>query len=233
MAELVLALDLPTPADALRVLDRLAGVTWVKLGSVLFTAAGPRFVDELKRRGHRVFLDLKWHDIPNTVRGSVREARNLGVDMATVHALGGRSMLRAAVEAAGAELAVVGVTVLTSHDGRSFGEAVGRLDPIPDLTREVDRLTALCVEASLAGVVCSPLEAARVAASAPPGFRCVTPGIRTGSDGRVDDQARTATVAAAARAGATHLVVGRPVLEAGDPTEAWRALTDELAGCSV
>ncbi len=130
MAELILALDLPDRSAALRMLDRLPSLRWAKIGSILRTAEGPTLVREISARGVSVFLDLKWHDIPNTVRGAVSVARGLGVRMVTVHLLGGPAMLRAAADAAGDELSVVGVTVLTSHDeseyatrpaGRRFG----------------------------------------------------------------------------------------------------------------
>ena len=228
MAELVLALDLPTADQALTVLKQCRGVVWVKLGSVLFTATGPSLVAELARRGHRVFLDLKWHDIPNTVRGAVSRARSLGVEMVTVHALGGGAMLQAAKEAADHDLAVVAVTVLTSHTSSSFGGVVGRHDP--DLEGEVERLARLAVGAGLDGVVASPLEAARLRSVLGSRALLVTPGIRRTMDA-TGDQARVATVSAAVRAGATHLVVGRPVIEAADPASAWAALAEELAEC--
>ena len=128
MAEVVLALDLPSGQEALRMLERLPVTPWVKLGSILMTREGAPLVRTLITRGHRVFLDLKWHDIPNTVAGAVRAARELGVSMATVHALGGRTMMEAAAEAAGGELELVAVTVLTSHDPASYARALGRDD---------------------------------------------------------------------------------------------------------
>ena len=228
MAELVLALDLPTAKQAMGVLELCPGVVWVKLGSVLFTATGPSLIAELERRGLRVFLDLKWHDIPNTVRGAVGQARSLGVDMVTVHALGGGSMLEAAKEAAGPDLAVVAVTVLTSHTPGSFGEAVGR--DSPDLAAEVERLARAALASGLDGVVASPLEASRLRTALGDKPLLVTPGIRRAED-EAGDQARVATVSGAVRAGATHLVVGRPVVEAPDPGAAWAALAAELAQC--
>src|SRR5688500_6077193 len=124
MAELILALDVPREADALRVLDRLPAVRWVKVGPILMTREGPSFVRTLTSRRLNVFLDLKWHDIPNTVAGAVTAAREIGVAMATVHTLGGRAMLDAATVAAAGELSLVGVTVLTSHDPASYSRAV-------------------------------------------------------------------------------------------------------------
>src|SRR5687768_16638522 len=137
MAELILALDTPRGADALRLLDELPSVAWVKVGPILMTREGPDFVRQLTGRGLKVFLDLKWHDIPNTVAGAVTAAREMGVAMATLHILGGRGMLEAAAVAAGAELALVGVTVLTSHDPAGYARAVGRSEI--DLPHEVER----------------------------------------------------------------------------------------------
>ena len=224
MAEVVLALDLPTAPDALRLLDRLPAVTWVKLGSILMTREGAPLVRALVARGHPVFLDLKWHDIPNTVAGAVRAARELGVSMATVHTLGGRAMMEAATGAAGGELALVGVTVLTSHDEATYSRAVGR-DGIP-LGDEVARLADEAVAAGLDGVVCSPAEIEAVRRVLPEGARVVVPGIRSDSD-PVNDQARVASAGSAAAAGATHLVVGRPILAAADPAAALARLAAE------
>lgn len=225
MAELILALDLDEGAAALALLERLPETAWVKLGSVLFTSEGPTLVRTVKARGHRVFLDLKWHDIPNTVRGAIRQARRLGVDMVTVHTLGGEAMMAAAKEEAGAGLAVVGVTVLTSHDRASFGEVLGRPIVVED---EVARLVTSARRAGVDGVVSSPAEVTRAAGILGAGAILVTPGIRSAADPR-DDQARVATVGEAVRAGSTHLVVGRPVLRAADPGAAWRNLVGELA----
>lgn len=225
MAELILALDVPTRDAAIALLDRLPDVRWVKLGSVLASRAGGTFAAELKRRGLSVFLDLKWHDIPNTVTGAVAGARELGVDLVTVHTLGGAAMLRAAVEAAGDDMAVVGVTVLTSHSAEDFSEVVGR--PSLDLGAEVSRLARLGVESGLTGVVCSPLEVARLRSELGAAPWLVVPGIR-GKGEAHGDQARTAGAVEAAGAGATHLVVGRPILEAVDPERAWRRLASEV-----
>ena len=223
MAEIVIALDLPGGTEALRMLDRLPGASWVKVGPILMTREGSPLLRTLADRGCRVFLDLKWHDIPNTVAGAVRAARELGVSMATVHTLGGRAMMEAAAEAAGETLAIVGVSVLTSHDPGSYGEAVGRT--AVDLTDEVERLARAAVAAGLAGVVCSPQEIARIRPILGD-RRIVVPGIRGRADA-AGDQRRVATAADAAAEGATHLVVGRPVLQAADPAAAYRALLEE------
>jgi orotidine-5'-phosphate decarboxylase len=214
VAELVLALDLPRAADALFLLDRLPALRWVKVGSVLMTREGPSLVRTLVERGLEVFLDLKWHDIPNTVAGAVGAARDLGVSMATVHNLGGTEMLEAAVAAAGPELALIGVTVLTSHDPRSYAEALGRGEV--NLGQEVERQAVLGVRAGLRGIVCSPHEVSLLRKRLGPDPRIVVPGIRRRSD-PLGDQVRVASAGDAASNGATHLVVGRPVLQAGDP----------------
>lgn len=224
--ELILALDLPTAADALRLLDRVGAVSWVKVGAVLFTTAGPSLIGTLKDRGHRVFLDLKWHDIPNTVAGAVRGARAAGVEMVTVHSLGGKAMLEAAKEAAGPGTSVVAVTVLTSHDPAGFGAVVGRAGL--SLAGEVERLARLAQAAGVDGVVSSPLETALLRRALGPAALLVTPGIRSAGD-PAGDQVRVATAGEAAAAGATHLVVGRPVLAATDPAAAWARLAGEIA----
>ena len=224
MAEVVLALDLPTGTEAMRLLERVPTTSWVKVGSILMTREGAPLVRTLVARGHRVFLDLKWHDIPNTVAGAVRAARELGVAMATVHTLGGRTMMEAATEAAGGVLALVGVTVLTSHDGVSYAGAVGREGVV--VGDEVARLADEAVAAGLAGVVCSPAEIEVVRRVLPEGARVVVPGIRAESEA-AGDQVRVASAGAAAAAGATHLVVGRPILQAADPAAALARLAAE------
>ena len=218
MAELILALDLPDRESALRLIGRIPSLRWVKVGSVLMTAEGPALVRELVGRVLSVFLDLKWHDIPNTVRGAVSAARGLGVRMVSVHLLGGPAMLRAAAEAGGDEMAVVGVTVLTSHDEAEYAHTTGR--PSVRLLDEVARLARLGMSAGLAGVVSSPLEVDRLRTGLGPGPLIVVPGIRRPSDDP-GDQSRTATPAEAQRQGATHLVIGRPVVQATDPAAAF------------
>jgi orotidine-5'-phosphate decarboxylase len=228
MSEVIVALDLPSGSEAIRLLDRLADARWVKVGSILMTREGPELVRVLVERGLKVFLDLKWHDIPNTVAEAVAAARALGVSMVTVHTLGGAAMMAAAVKAAGGRPAVVGVTVLTSHDSASYAKAVGRREV--DLSREVERQSGEAVDAGLAGVVCSPHEVGAVRRLLGPERWIVVPGIRGRADAR-GDQARTATAAEAAAGGATHLVVGRPITRALDPAAAFRGLVEE-ARCS-
>jgi orotidine-5'-phosphate decarboxylase len=224
MAELILALDLPRAADALSLLDQLPDLRWVKLGSILMTREGPGLVRQLTGRGLKVFLDLKWHDIPNTVAGAVAAAREMGASMATVHTLGGAAMLEAAVVAAGSELDLVGVTVLTSHDPSEYSRAVGRKDV--DLSREVERLAMVAARAGLRGVVCSPLEVSLLRRRLGPDLHIVVPGIRRRSDAS-GDQSRVATAEDASANGATHLVVGRPVLQAPDPAAAFEEFMRE------
>jgi orotidine-5'-phosphate decarboxylase len=224
MAELILALDTPRGADALRLLDQLPALEWVKVGSMLMTREGPDFVRALTLRGLKVFLDLKWHDIPNTVAGSVTAAREIGVAMATVHTLGGRAMLEAAAVAAEGDLSLVGVTVLTSHDAAAYGDAVGRSGV--DIAREAERLALAAAEAGLHGVVCSPGEVALLRRRLGPEPRIVVPGIRRRMDAP-GDQARVATAREAVANGATHLVVGRPVLQASDPAAALEGFLEE------
>jgi orotidine-5'-phosphate decarboxylase len=225
MAELILALDLPRAADALRLLDGLPTIRWVKVGPILMTREGPGFVRSLADRGLQVFLDLKWHDIPNTVAGAVTAAREIGVSMATVHTLGGTAMLEAAAVAAGGELALVGVTVLTSHEPASYARAVGRSEV--DIPREVERLALVAAEAGLQGVVCAPQEVSLLRRRLGPDLDIVVPGIRRRTD-PASDQARVATARDAAANGATHLVVGRPVLQAADPAAAVEEFLKEV-----
>ena len=224
MAEVIVALDLPGGSEALRLLDRLPEARWVKVGSILMTREGPDLIRVLAERGLRVFLDLKWHDIPNTVAEAVTSARALGVAMATVHTLGGAAMMEAAARAAGGRVGLVGVTVLTSHDPAGYAAAVGRGKV--DLAVEVERLSGEAIAAGLAGVVCSPEEVARVRARIGPDASIVVPGIRGRSEDR-GDQVRVATASEAVAAGATHLVVGRPILLAADPSAAFRGLLEE------
>ena len=226
MAEIIVALDLPDAVRALDLVERLPDARWVKVGSILMTREGPPLIRTLIQRGLRVFLDLKWHDIPNTVAEAVVAAQETGVALATVHTLGGEAMMAAARAAAGA-MDLVGVTVLTSHSAADYGDAVGR--PVPDLAAEVTRLARTAARAGLQGVVCSPQEVALVRDALPEGSLLIVPGIRRAGDA-TGDQVRVAGAREAALAGATHLVVGRPVLLAQDPGAALRELQEE-AGC--
>ena len=229
----IVALDVSTTRDALRLVNEIGeGCRFYKVGSELFTAEGPEVVDALRERGNEVFLDLKFHDIPNTVRGAVLSAASIGVSLLTVHLSGGRAMLEAAAEAASAapspgpsRCRVFGVSVLTSLDAPGLGEAWGRAEVTVET--EVLRLARLARDAGLAGVVCSAHEADAVRREYGPSLDRLVPGIRLASSAP-DDQARAATPLAAARAGATHIVVGRTVTRASDPGAAMERLRAEL-----
>ncbi|HSF05572.1 MAG TPA: orotidine-5'-phosphate decarboxylase [Methylomirabilota bacterium] len=267
-AERVLvALDVESLTAATTLLDRLHGVlSGCKIGNQLFTAAGPAAIEAARKRGYRVFLDLKFHDIPNTVTGAVREATRLGVFMLNVHAGGGLGMMRAAAEAAaraaqefGAKRPLcLGVTVLTSLDRRALEVELGVPSTVP---AQVLHLARLCRQAGLDGCVASPREIGLLRLNLGRDWLIVTPGIRgsgagvpaprevagpgagvapprelgglgghLGAPQSNDDQVRTATAAAAIRAGADYLVVGRPITGAPDPVAAARAILEECAG---
>lgn len=224
MAELFVALDLPDAPSAVALLDLLPDRCPVKVGSVLMTRAGSGFVRSLVANGHPVFLDLKWHDIPNTVRGAVESAVDLGAAMVTVHALGGPAMIEAAVIAAAGRLTVVAVTVLTSHDAAGYAALTGR--PTVPLGDEVARLARMAMAAGAGGVVCSAQELGLVVPIVG-GGRVVVPGIRWPGDA-VGDQSRAATPEEALGAGATDLVVGRPITGAEDPAAAYQLFRSAL-----
>lgn len=226
--ELIVALDVGDLAAAAALVEQLyPAVTLFKVGLQLFTAEGPRAVEIVRQRGGDVFLDLKLHDIPNTVAAAVREAAKLGAVMCTLHASGGRSMLQAAKEAvaaSGSPMRLLAVTVLTSLDSRGFEEVGGgKLD----LTAQVIRLAALAWEAGLDGVVASPHEIGLLRAALGPSMRLVIPGIRP-AWAPTEDQRRVMTPQEAAVAGADFLVIGRPITAAADPAKATRRILDEL-----
>jgi orotidine-5'-phosphate decarboxylase len=200
---------------------------WFKVGLELFIAAGPAVIEPLVARGHSVFLDLKLHDIPNTVASAVRSAARLGVRMITLHAAGGPAMLtaaKAALEGAADPPELLAVTVLTSMD-QSQVSAIG-LDHTP--AEQVELLARMGLEAGIRGFVCSPQEVAALRALAGPAGVLVTPGIRP-AGAAVGDQKRIATPAEALRQGASYLVVGRPITQAPDPAEAADAILKEMA----
>jgi orotidine-5'-phosphate decarboxylase len=225
VAELIVAFDVASGREALGLAGRLPGLKWAKIGPVLYTREGPSLIKEFTQRGIRVFLDLKWHDIPHIVASAVTTARELGVAMTTVHSLGGRNMLAAAAQAAGPDLAVVGVTVLTSHDAGELESVLGR--GVPDVGFEAERLARAALQAGLRGVVASGQELGllREALGADPWI--VVPGIRAPGE-PAGDQVRTIEPVEAVRRGATHLVVGRPITVARDPVAAYRRLVEAL-----
>jgi len=224
---LIVALDVADTATARAMVDRLAGhVGMFKVGSQIFTAAGPDFVREVIARGEKVFLDLKFHDIPHTVAGAVSSAGQLGVSLVDVHALGGKEMLEAAVGALPAMgIRLLAITILTSHKEETLG-TIGIGGSVADSVR---RLAALAKDAGADGVVASPQEVALVREACGRDFLIVTPGIRPAGSSR-GDQSRTATPAAAVASGADYIVVGRPILEAHDPAAAADAIVRELTG---
>ena len=224
--QVLVALDVPTGAGALSLAERLRDVVGgFKVGSRLFTSEGPDFVRTLARSGDRIFLDLKFHDIPNTVSTAVAAATELGVWMVNVHAAGGGAMMRAA-HAAAHETAskrnttpplVIAVTVLTSMNQTALAET----GVVIEMMDQVLRLAELTREAGLDGVVASPRETAAIRRRCGAGFAIVTPGIRGGTaDAAKGDQERTMAPAEAVQAGASYLVVGRPIIAAADPRAA-------------
>jgi orotidine-5'-phosphate decarboxylase len=233
MNPILVALDVETANEARALAAALRGaVGGFKIGKRLFTSDGPDIVRELVGEGDRIFLDLKFHDIPNTVAGAVAAATSLGVWMVNVHASGGSAMMRAARAAADEQAAklgrpaplVIAVTVLTSLDQAALNE-IG----VPgDLRAHVERLAALAQAAGLDGVVASPQEIELIRARTGRNFAIVTPGIR-GADDAKGDQQRTLTAAQAVAAGADYLVVGRPIIAAPDPRRAAERIAGECA----
>jgi orotidine-5'-phosphate decarboxylase len=234
MNRIIVALDVSTPAEALSIADSVRGdVGGFKIGKQLFTAAGPDVVRTLVARGDRVFLDLKFHDIPNTVAGAIKSACGLGVWMVNVHASGGRTMMEAArraaddsATAAGPKPLVIAVTVLTSLSGADLNSIGVSATPL----EQVLRLAELAQASGLDGVVASPQETAAIRAACGPDFVIVTPGIRGGgAQSSPDDQQRTLTPAEAVAAGSSYLVVGRPITGAADRRQAARHIARESA----
>ena len=228
----IIALDVPGAREAVALADRLGDACdFVKVGSELFTAAGPDVVAAVRRRtgsqgGDRdVFLDLKLHDIPNTVRAAARRAAALGARLLTVHATGGRAMLEAAVEGAGESCGVFAVTVLTSLDAAALGEAWGKA--VSDVQADVVRLSSLARSAGVRGVVCSGFEAAAVRAENGATLEILVPGVRLAGTG-AHDQKRVVTPGGAAAAGATYVVIGRTVTQDPDPRAALARVQAEL-----
>jgi orotidine-5'-phosphate decarboxylase len=223
--ELILALDMPNREAADTVLRAASGtVKWVKIGLQMFAAYGPDYVRAVADKGFAIFLDLKLHDIPNTVASAVQSLNSLPIGMLTIHASGAREMMAAANDAARPDLMLLGVTVLTSMDRVGLAET----GISSDAEAQVGRLATLAVSAGLRGLVCSAREVPLLRAQLPAHIQLVTPGIRPAGDAGGDDQKRVMTPAEAAKAGAHYIVVGRPILKAKDPAAAAAAILHDL-----
>jgi orotidine-5'-phosphate decarboxylase len=227
-SRLIVALDVQDRQAALTAVDRLSGhVGLFKLGLEIFTREGPRLVEEILGRGERVFLDLKIHDIPNTARGAVRSACRLGINMLTIHASGGQNMLRAAIEEAMSVstppllLAVTALTSLSEEETRNIGIS-------DSVDRWVERLAGLAYSSGIRGLVASAKELPVLRSKFGSDLQLVIPGIRP-SGAALQDQSRAATPAEAIQAGASYLVVGRPILQAPNPAAAADSIVDEIA----
>lgn len=223
--KIIVALDVPNLASAVSLVEELGEtISWVKIGLQLFTAEGPPIVHAMKNRGLKIFLDLKFHDIPHTALEAVRSAVALGAGMATIHLSGGSEMVRSAVEGAkDSSLLVLGVTVLTSLDDDRLNEiGVQRT-----AGQQVLELVTLGRRCGLRGVVCSPLEIATLRSKFGTSLTIVTPGVRP-SDSSTHDQRRVMTPANAIRAGADFLVIGRPITASASPRQAAARIADEI-----
>ncbi|MDQ1639423.1 MAG: orotidine-5-phosphate decarboxylase [Pyrinomonadaceae bacterium] len=235
--KLIVALDVETADEARGLVASLRGIAAMfKIGSQLFTAAGPDFIKEIIKAGEKIFLDLKFHDIPNTVAAAGVEATRLGVSMFNVHAVGGGAMMRRTADAV-AECAasegltrptILGVTVLTSSDDATLRE-IGVQEKADAM---VARLAQLAMNSGLDGVVASAREVSLVRAVTKPEFIVVTPGVRPAGAAR-DDQARVMSPREAIAAGADYLVVGRPIIAASDPARAAKLIVDEMLSCAA
>lgn len=225
--DLILVLDAQSPREILPVLRQLQGIVrWAKIGLEMYTACGPDSVREIAGLGYNVFLDLKLHDIPNTVAKAVESASKLPIGMLTLHTSGGREMMQWAAKAQqqhAPDLLLLGVTVLTSMSATGLAETGVRETP----EQQVVRLGKLAVDAGLRGLVCSPLEIQPLRAVVPREVALVTPGIRP-RDAKADDQTRIMTPFDAVKTGANFIVVGRPIFKAPDPVAAARAILAEL-----
>jgi orotidine-5'-phosphate decarboxylase len=230
---IIAALDVPTTEQALKLAEQIApAVGAFKIGSELFTAAGPDIVKKIRATGASVFLDLKFHDIPNTVAKAVASAVRLDVQMLTLHTSGGGEMMRAAENSAQDTAKslglqpplVLGVTVLTSMDS----DALSEIGCETNVAHQVERLALLAVKSGLRGLVCSPLEIADLRQILPAPIQLVTPGIRTGTE-RADDQKRTLTPREAIQAGASWLVIGRPIYAAENPRGAAEKILESIS----
>ena len=229
--DVIIALDFPSRQRTLEFLDHFTGEKpFVKIGMELFFAEGPSIVREVKARGHKIFLDLKMHDIPNTVRSSISVLSGLEVDMLNLHAAGTRAMMEAAMEGLtrpdGTRPLLIAVTQLTSTSQQSMTNELLIDKPLDEVVISYAQNAAA---AGLDGVVCSPLEAGMIHAACSPNFLTVTPGIRF-TDSKVDDQVRVTTPAHAKQLGSDYIVVGRPITKSADPAAAYRRCMEEFVG---
>jgi len=225
--KIIIALDYPTASSAIALADKLEPAACrLKVGKELFTAAGPALLEKLMHRGFEVFLDLKFHDIPNTTANACKAAASLGVWMVNVHALGGRKMLEAAREAladSARRPRLIAVTMLTSMTQHDLNE-IGIKEKLADMVR---RLATLAQDSGMDGVVCSAQEAGMLRGHCGKGFCLVTPGIRL-SGASLDDQSRVMSPKAALNAGSDYLVIGRPITQAADPLQALLEINREI-----
>lgn len=229
--DVIIACDFPSREQTLAFLDRFPGEKpFVKIGMELFYGAGPQVVREIKERGHRIFLDLKLHDIPNTVKKAMAVLSSLDVDICNLHAAGTRAMMEAALEGLtrpdGTRPLLIAVTQLTSTDQTAMERDLLIEKPLNEVVLHYARTAAA---AGLDGVVCSPLEAAEIHAACGESFLTVTPGVRF-AGGDVGDQKRVATPERARELGSDYIVVGRPITAAADPVEAWERCCREFLG---
>ena len=232
--DVIVACDFAGAAECYEFLDKFTDVKpFVKIGMELFYAEGPQIVREIKRRGHKIFLDLKLHDIPNTVKKAMSVLSRLDVDIVNCHAAGSRAMMEAAIEGLtrpdGTRPLIIAVTQLTSTDQKTMTDELLINKPISEV---VMKYAANAARAGLDGVVCSAMEAADVHAECGSSFLTVTPGIRF-ADGDVGDQKRVMTPEAAAKEGADYIVVGRPITKASDPIAAYKRCVKEFTGREI
>ncbi|MGI6079446.1 MAG: orotidine-5'-phosphate decarboxylase [Candidatus Avilachnospira sp.] len=229
--DVIIALDFKNAEETFSFLDKFTGrKPYVKIGMELFYAEGPQIVKEIKKRGHRIFLDLKLHDIPNTVKGGMRSLRDLGVDMTNLHAAGTIDMMKAALEGLtredGTRPLLIAVTQLTSTSQERMEKEILIEKPIDEV---VIKYAGNAKEAGLDGVVCSPLEAGKIHEACGEGFLTVTPGVRF-ADGDIGDQVRVTTPERAREIGSDYIVVGRPITKADDPVAAYERCMREFVG---
>ena len=227
--DVIVACDFASAEQTFAFLDKFTGKKpFVKIGMELYYAEGPQIVREIKKRGHKIFLDLKLHDIPNTVKKAMAVLRNLDVDICNLHAAGTKNMMEAALEGLtredGTRPLLIAVTQLTSTDQESMERDLLIKEPIDQVVMHYAKTAK---EAGLDGIVCSPLEAGKVHASCGEGFLTVTPGVRF-ADGEVGDQKRVMTPAQAKEIGSDYIVVGRPITAAADPVAAYERCVAEF-----